>query len=65
MTMWMLLDLKFVDKDVDDAVADSDADDNVSLANDAFESLLWWWWTQSLLRPPGHLLLLLQSLLKF
>ena len=32
--MWMLLD-------VDDAVADSDADDNVSLTNDAFESLLW------------------------
>ena len=41
MTMWMLLDLKFVDKDVDYAVADSDADDHVSLANDAFESLLW------------------------
>ena len=35
--MWMLLD----DKDVDDAVADSDVDDHVSLANDAFESLLW------------------------
>ena len=39
--MWMLLDLKFVDKAIDDAVADSDADDHVSLANDAFESLLW------------------------
>ena len=39
--MWMLLELKFVDKDDDDAVADSDADDNISQANDAFESLLW------------------------